>query len=256
MKKRANFVIDLLILLLAAILCVCMLMLWQKWRQEKGEEAAYAELRARVALQQPAGPAAELAEQPDVPPAEKHGSMDFEPLLEVNPQAAAWIRCEGTAIDYPVVQGTDNTYYLRHLIDGTWGRLGTIFIDSKNTPGFQDDNTILYGHHMLEGTMFAAVDRYKKQAYYDEHPTMTLYTPECDYELQLFAGYVTKGTTQLPLKFATKEEFQAFIDQAVNRSTFKSSAVPTTGDRLVTLATCDYDFSNARYVLFGILKEM
>ena len=81
-----------------------------------------------------------------------------------------WIYSSDTTINYPVVQGSDNAYYLKHLADGTENRNGCPFLDVQNRPDFTDDNSIIYGHHMQNGTMFADISWYEDQNYYNEHP--------------------------------------------------------------------------------------
>lgn len=74
-------------------------------------------------------------------------TVDFAALTEINPDIVAWIYIEGTEINYPVVQGIDNQYYLKHLFNGKWNSSGCIFLDSRNTPDFSDRRSIIYGHH-------------------------------------------------------------------------------------------------------------
>lgn len=180
--------------------------------------------------------------------------MDFTELKKENPDIIAWIACEDTPIDYPVMQGADNIYYLRHLMDGTYNVVGSIFMDYQNAPDFTDENVALYGHHIQnEDTMFATLTNYAEQAYYDEHPTLTLYTPECTYTIEIFAGHVTKPDVTLPLQFEDKEMQQAYVSAAIEQSDFTTDILITEEDRLITLATCAYNFNNARYLLYGRL---
>lgn len=166
-----------------------------------------------------------------------------------------WIQCEGTPIDYPVMQGTDNEYYLYHLPDGTVNGLGSIFMDFQNDPELEDDNTILYGHHMQNGSMFASIDKYKDQSYFNQHPSLILSTPEKTYIVDLFAGYVGEGAKPLTINFGTEGEYSNFLKEVKEKSTFESDIGVTAQDHILTLVTCDYDFSDARYILFGKIQE-
>ena len=116
-------------------------------------------------------------------------AIDFGALAAVNGDLAGWLRIEETAVDYPLVQGADNDHYLNHLFDGTANKSGAIFIDSRNDRNFEDQNTLIYGHHMRDGSMFASLVNYKEQAYYDEYPVMLLFTPGGNYLVEFFAGY-------------------------------------------------------------------
>ena len=117
--------------------------------------------------------------------------INFKALQAVNPDVIGWIYSPNTTINYPVVQGDDNAYYLKHLADGTENRNGCPFLDVQNRPDFTDDNSIIYGHHMQNGTMFAGISWYEDQSYYDEHPVMYLMTPSATYRIELFSGYIT-----------------------------------------------------------------
>lgn len=183
--------------------------------------------------------------------------VNFSALQTVNDEAAAWLICEDTVINYPVVQGTDNSYYLRHLLDGTWNNVGCLFIDCNNSPGFADHNTVIYGHNMSDKSMFASLMEYKNQDFYDEHPQMILLTPEGNYTIDLFAGYVTDlRSDSWTLNFSDYSSFEQWIQNAKEKSTFKSSVEVSTSDRFVTLSTCTYEFDNARYVVVGKLSPL
>lgn len=89
-----------------------------------------------------------------------------------------------------MAQGEDNSYYLKHLYDGTANKVGCLFIDYENAEDFSDNNTIIYGHNMRDGSMFSTLVEYKAQAYYDEHPEMYLVTPEGGYVVEVFSAFV------------------------------------------------------------------
>lgn len=181
--------------------------------------------------------------------------MDFAPLLEINGDAVGWIYSEGTAIDYPIVQGDDNVFYLDHLFSGKWGFAGTIFMDYDNMPDFSDYNTVVYGHHLKNGEMFASIDNYGDQEYYEEHPVMYLYTPAGDYEVELFSGYA-RDASPMPHDFDTPEEYLAYIDEITALSDFTAEVTVGPDDRIISLVTCAYVTDNARYVLHGKLVPL
>ncbi len=189
--------------------------------------------------------------EPTLPPTPQ---VDFESLRAVNLEIVAWLSIDGTTIDYPVAQHSDNDYYLHHLFTGEWNSSGCLFMDCKNHADISDRHTIIYGHHMDNGTMFQNLMYYKEQSFYDEHPTAQLFTPGGTYTVEFFAGYVTSVDGDAwKLDFATDAEFEDWIENAKEKSLFKSSAAPTAEDKLVTLSTCSYEFYNARFVLLGIL---
>ncbi|MCD8053280.1 MAG: class B sortase [Lachnospiraceae bacterium] len=180
-------------------------------------------------------------------------NIDFDGLLAENADTVAWLYCEDTVINYPVVQTTDNEYYLHHLFGGETNSCGTLFVDAANSPDFTDDNTIIYGHYMKNGQMFRTLGEYDDQEYYEEHPTMILYTPETVYQIQIFASAILDGSDGFPLNFATQEEKQEWIDSLREVSDIHSEVEVTAEDQLVTLYTCAYTFEDARRLVFGKL---
>ena len=194
---------------------------------------------------------ADLSKPADLP------EINFKALQEVNPDVIGWIYSPDTTINYPVVQGDDNAYYLKHLADGTENRNGCPFLDVQNRPDFTDDISIIYGHHMQNGTMFACVSWYEDQSYYDEHPVMYLMTPEAAYRIELFSGYITTMDSSAYMQnFGSIRDQTDWLKEVSSRSDFKANLEISAHDRVITLSTCAYRFENARYVLHGKLVEL
>ena len=182
--------------------------------------------------------------------------IDYETLFQTNSDVAGWIYCEGTAINYPIVHGSDNSYYLNHRFDSVYSSFGSIFMDYRCPKDFSASNTLIYGHHMDNGSMFAAIVKYKNQSFYNAHPYMQIYTPSGDYLLELFAGYTAATDDLCYTSSIYGGDMDALIDHALALSTFQSGIRPSASDRIVTLSTCAYDFKNARYVVLGILTPL
>lgn len=196
-------------------------------------------------------------EKENEPQAERFAHVDFDALRAINSDVSAWLTCAGTKIHYPVVQTTDNVYYLTHLFDRTENSAGCLFIDSRNHTGFIDRNTIIYGHNMRNQSMFATLTQYKDAAFYQAHPSMQLLTPQGNYRLELFAGYV--AGTDAPawqVSFSDDDAFEQWIRDVRARSTFQSDVSVTAADKVVTLSTCSYEFDDARYVVLGKLTPI
>lgn len=179
--------------------------------------------------------------------------VNFDVLLEKNEDIIGWLYSEDTPINLPIVQSTDNDYYLRRLIDGTWNSSGTLFVDYRNAGDFSDNNTIIYGHNMKNKEMFGTLPYYKEQSYFNEHPVMWLLTPAGNYKIELVAGYVTSTTSNVYSFDQSEEDVFATVQQAVEKSTFRTDVEISQGDRFLTLSTCSYEYDNARYVLIGRL---
>lgn len=179
--------------------------------------------------------------------------VNFDVLLDTNQDIVGWLYCEDTPINLPVVQSTDNDYYLRRMIDGTWNSAGTLFVDYRNAGDFSDNNTIIYGHNMQNDSMFGTLTKYKVQSYYDEHPVLWLLTPETDYKIELVAGRVVGIDSDVFYLPQTEQGLQMLVEQFVAESTFTTQIELSDNDRYLTLSTCSYEFNNARYVLIGRL---
>ena len=180
---------------------------------------------------------------------------DFNALAEVNPDIAGWLKLEGTVIDYPIVQGTDNEYYLNHLFTREENSAGCIFMDAENAADFSDRCTFLYGHNMRNGTMFAALEPYRNQSYYESHPVMELTLPDGTRQsVELFAGVLGTGDSgYVKTSFADGEEFLAYVQEMKAQSTFASSVSVGAEDRILGMSTCRYDTEDGRFALFGKL---
>lgn len=179
-------------------------------------------------------------------------TIDFDQLLAQYPNAVGWLCCEGTPINYPVMQSNDNDYYLRRLPDGTYNTAGSLFADYRCGEIGETNNYIIYGHNMKNGTMFSSLTKYKSQSYYEEHPVLYLYTPNGNYKIELIAGFVSKPTGEA---YNTNQTYEQILKYSSN-STFRSDVAQCEGDCYITLSTCSYEYENARYVVIGRLEEI
>lgn len=192
----------------------------------------------------------QLKDYVPLPPYEPLLNVNFDKLLSMNPDTVGWINMEGGQLDYPIVRGPDNDYYLRRLFDGTYNWNGSIFMDYRNAPDFSDRNTFIYGHNMGNGTMFAVLLNYSTPGFYEQNPELILVTPDASYYLRPFSGYVTTANAgAYRMEFEDDESFSTYLETIIGWSEFVSDVEVTEKDRIVTLSTCSYLFNNARYVL-------
>lgn len=180
--------------------------------------------------------------------------VDFASLMKENEDIAGWIYCPDTVIDYPVMHGEDNDLYLHHMINKEYNFAGCIFEDYRNTRGQTDPATILYGHHMQDGSMFAMLHKYTDQEFYDEHPTMWYLTPTQNYRLDLIYGFVAGEKDPVYSLFQTPQEMQEYLRSVEEKSTFDSLKKYdlNTVNRVIVLSTCAYEFNNARYIVIAV----
>ncbi len=181
--------------------------------------------------------------------------VDFDALLEQCPDIVGWIYCENTVINYPMVRGQDNDYYLHRFIDGSYNGGGTLFMDFKCNRDFSDPNSIVYGHHMNDGSMFASLKKYQTDPeYYSKHPTFYLNTPGQNYRVDVFAGFVCDADSDTyTIGFPDDNSFRNWLGRMVAQSDFSTDVQVGAEDRIITLSTCSYEWYDARYVVLGKL---
>lgn len=262
MKRKNKWLLRILIVIFLTVMVISVWKIWEIYSEYRTGEKAYNDISHMISL-----PPNTEEPQPSVTTAPSEGTapssdedftnwptVNFAALREINPDTVAWICIEGTEINYPVVQGEDNSFYLKHLFDGEWNGAGCIFLDYQNDASFSDRHSILYGHHMNNGTMFTDLEKYKEQEFFDEHPFGLLITPEKNYKIEFFSGYVVAANENAWKVDFTETEFETWLQSAADHSCFSSEIIPRTSDHILTLSTCSYEFDDARFVLVGVLR--
>jgi sortase B len=249
-RWRAAAIRILLLLLSLGVMAVSGYELFKIREEYREGDQSYTELAGKA---RPGGqPAPGVPQAAGIP----EPGIDFTALRAVNPDAAAWLYCPDTAIDYPVMAAADYDYYLHRLPDGTYNSSGSLFIDYNHAPDFTGRLTVIYGHNMKNGKMFGSLTKYKKQAYFDANPYMYLYTAGGQaYRIKLVFGCVIGAGQWRQRAFMSEENLDALLAYAKKNSTFASGAAYTAEDRFVALSTCSYEFDEARYVVLGVLSD-
>ena len=186
-------------------------------------------------------------------------TVQFDELLKTNGDVIAWIYGANTHINYPVVQGSDNDYYLRHLLDGTWNDNGSIFMDCANSADFSDQNSLIYGHNMHDGSMFGQLVRYRDEDFYKAHPTFTFDTLYEGGTWQVVAAVDTAlGADALPyytfFDADTKLDWQHRVRAITEKALYDTGVMPEYGAQLLTLSTCGdtRPDTDARFALLAV----
>lgn len=186
---------------------------------------------------------------------ESEGKIDFDALKKKNKDVKAWLYSADTPINYPVVQGEDNQYYLYRMFNGEYNGKGSLFIDYRCENPFRDFNTVIYGHRMKDGSMFHDLIEYRDADYYQKHKTMELTTPEREYELQIFAVVTISADSDLyRFSFSSNSEKQTYLDQVTAASEVDMGVPVSPEDRIVMMSTCTYEYDDARLVVYGRLR--
>lgn len=176
--------------------------------------------------------------------------IDFDALSKINPDVIGWLYYKDTIINYPIVQGENNEMYLSMLFDRTWGGCGTLFADCITEYPFRQFNTIVYGHHMKDGTMFACLKELRDPEYCAKNPKLKLTTPEGVFDLEIWAFLNEPADSNIYLTNITiEEEKQMYLDLIESLASYTTDVNVTTEDRLVMLSTCAYEFEDARYII-------
>lgn len=198
-----------------------------------------------------------IAEEAQVTEKESEGlDLDWDKLQAKYDDIAGWLYCKGTVINYPVARGTDNSFYLHHLLNGNYDVKGTLFIDCRQDKPLKDFLTVIYGHHMFDGSMFGNLVKYRKANYFKKHPTMIYSTPKHDYKLRIFAGNTIPSDSDFyKFDFATKREKAEYLEKLRAESEIDSDLKVTADDKIVMLSTCTYEFEDARWVVYARLDE-
>lgn len=179
----------------------------------------------------------------------------FKSLLDINKDVVGWIHIPGTRIDYPVVQGEDNRFYLNHSLRNERSSRGAIFMDYRNHNDDKDYNTVLYGHHMKDGGMFGGLSAYKDYSYYPDHANIEYDSLAQPAEWRIFSVYVCRpGDDALQITFNNDEEYARYLDKIINRSIYKTGVAVTKDDRILTLMTCSYEYDNAKLVIHAKIE--
>ena len=187
-------------------------------------------------------------------------NVDWAALKAANPDTVAWVYIPGTKISYPVVQGTDNDYYLTHDFDGEAGWLanyGAVFMHYRNNPNWSDQCYFIYGHHMNDGSMFAGIVDLTDQARFNECRTVYLLSPNGNFKLRTFAlAHCSADDEIVRSSFDSPEQKGEYISQAVANDVVQVADRPPAEsiDKIFAFATCDNE-SWGRYVLYAYIED-
>lgn len=186
-------------------------------------------------------------------------------LRNTNKEIIGWIEIPGgTEVNYPLVQGADNDYYLHYAYNGAYNPAGSIYMDYRNRVTVsQNRHTIIYGHNMESGSpMFANLLHYKDDAFYKNNRYINIYTDEALYKYEVFAAYETSPRIQgveqnsWRMNFNQDEKvFMSWIDSIRKRSDISTKIAVTEKDRVLTLSTC-MNINDNRYVVHAVLVEV
>ena len=250
-KKKKNRILNMVIL---GAVCIILYGVFntislQKQYERAGEEYAQVQKTAGMdgAEDKPVPGSDDQSEVPDV-------KVDLKALQKENPDTVAWLYYPALGINYPVMQDSDNTYYIKHTFSGDKNAVGSIFLDAYGSKDFKDDNTFIYGHNMRDGSMFGSMKEIRDEGVVKDNPCFWIYTEEGWKKYQIFSYHdanATKKDMAFQIKFENAQAFQQFLQTVTDASEEKLDVPVTASDKIVTLATCTSDAS-VRLVVHGV----
>lgn len=182
-------------------------------------------------------------------------TADFKKLKATNKDIVAWLYCADSHIDYPVVYGEDNVYYLTHNANRTETDNGALFIDSRSEGDFSEAVTVIYGHNMETQKMFGSLNSYDTQDYYEAHPVMYLLTPDKDYQLDVVCSFYTTVDSPAFVFPCTEGSYGLLRKDIELYSYIDSLTALTEGEQLVCLSTCG-NSENERFLVIAALRAL
>ena len=189
--------------------------------------------------------------------------IDFEKLKNVNEDIYAWIEIPDTGISYPILQHpSDDAYYITHSYDRSSSYYGAVFSQVRyNKTDFSDNCTVLYGHRMNDGTMFAGLSKYMDREYFDSHNKFYIYMPDKVLEYEVFAAIPFDNRNILYAWNCNNDprQYWSFIRTIMNTRSMDANIKEDYDldfyDKIVILSTCYPGDSSNRYLVIGCLKN-
>lgn len=181
-------------------------------------------------------------------------NVDFESLLKTNNETVGWINVNNTNINYPFVQGINNTYYLNHSFDKSYNSAGWVFMDYRNNKEMNNKNTILYAHGRIDKTMFGSLYKTQYPAWYQNKSNhiIRISTPSVNMSYQIFSVYkIEEESYYIQTDFTSDDVYLEFLNIIKKRSKYDFNVVLNESDKIITLSTCAND--KERYVVHAKL---
>jgi len=181
--------------------------------------------------------------------------IDFAELKKINEEIIGWLEVKAIEISYPVAQSDDNDYYLHNTFEKKPVFAGFIFIDYNNKSDFSDQNTIVYGHNMKNGSMFGKLKQFRDPEVYNSNPFIWIYTPDKIYKYKIFSCQEVSATSvNYQISFKKDKDFKKYLEESKANSVVQTDVEVSTEDRIVTLSTCTGN-DTTRFVVQGKLVK-
>ena len=186
--------------------------------------------------------------------------LQVKQLQAQNTDIVGWLEIENTNINYPVLQGTDNSYYMTHNYKKENSKNGSIFLNADYNWNIPSNNLLIYGHNLGNGMMFQELLKYEEESFYREHPVIRFTTAEEDAEYEIISAFKSRVYYKSEknvfryyyfINSKSEEEYNQFVKNAKNASLYPIDATASYGDQLITLSTCSYHIEDGRFAVVG-----
>ncbi|MCR0531848.1 sortase [[Clostridium] innocuum] len=193
-------------------------------------------------------------------------TLNFAELKQMNSDLVAIMYIPDTDIYFPIVQTTNNEYYLKHNFYKNYDEQGSIYMDANAASDFSGRNTFIYGHSVLgTGGMFTFLKNYMSSGYYQQHPIIKIMTEDKLYDAHIVSAYKDVDTSASYQTNITDDvSYSSYIDMIVGKSNYATNVQATTDENMITLYTCSLDgitnasqlpYTKDRYFIHAVLQE-
>lgn len=201
-----------------------------------------------------------IVDKVDITPKKTERMIKLEELQKKNSDIIGWIEIEGTNINYPVLQGEDNEYYMNHNYEKEESIYGELFLDTSYNWNIESNNLLIYGHNMQDGSMFNNLLNYADEEYYKEHPIIRFTTTQEDVKYEIISAFRSRVYYKSEknvfryyyfINPDTEDEYNEFVENAKKSSLYDTGKTAKYGDQLITLSTCAYHTEDGRFAVIG-----
>ena len=199
-------------------------------------------------------------DETQITPEKTERMLQIEELSKENSDIVGWIEIEGTNINYPVLQGEDNNFYMNRNFQKEESVYGSLFLDADFDWNNPSSNLLIYGHNIQDGSMFHNLLNYADEEYYKKHPNIRFTTAEEDATYEIIAAFRSRvyyKSEQDVFRYyyfvnpESKEEYDEFVENAKEASLYDTGKTAEYGDQLITLSTCSYHTEDGRFAVVG-----
>lgn len=247
-QKKKNNLLNILILVCCVVFLYSSYQLFNYYKEYKTNNKVYSDLNKIVIEETDLSldDGGKLLRAPKI---------NMSQLTQINSDVVGYIMIPDTKISYPILYHNDMTKYIDHDVYLNYSRSGAIFMDSNNNIDFNDDNTIIYGHQMKDGTMFGDLTKYFRSSdYVNQHRYIYLYLEDELRLYEIFAGRTTEATSdEYTTYFDDLNAKKAYINEQMSYSAFETIPDINIEDSIITLSTCTNITETSRYVVFAHL---